>query len=227
MPADGPLLDRGPRGPARRSATPCPWSRRPAASRSITSSPARRTGPERWRVRAPTYPNLQGVPAMLLDNQFADFPIILGQHRPLLLLHGPGRGHRRRVGPEPRPRPGRARAAVAEPRRREEAAMSIVYPSRQRPCSSSCSRPLFEGVIRRITARVQSRQGPPLVQPYYDLLKLARQGEDQLGRATGPSGSRPLAALASILAVVGPHPLRRPSRTRSAAASTPSPSSTS
>ena len=38
--------------------------------------------PERWRVRAPTYANLQAVPAMLLNNQFADFPIILGQIDP-------------------------------------------------------------------------------------------------------------------------------------------------
>jgi len=38
--------------------------------------------PERWRVRAPTYPNLQGVPSMLMDNQFADFPIILGSIDP-------------------------------------------------------------------------------------------------------------------------------------------------
>jgi Ni,Fe-hydrogenase III large subunit/Ni,Fe-hydrogenase III component G len=38
--------------------------------------------PERWRVRAPTYPNLQGVPAMLLNDQFADFPIILGSIDP-------------------------------------------------------------------------------------------------------------------------------------------------
>ncbi len=37
---------------------------------------------ERWRVRAPTYPNLQGVPAMLMNNQFADFPIILGSIDP-------------------------------------------------------------------------------------------------------------------------------------------------
>src|SRR5512137_1331152 len=37
---------------------------------------------ERWRVRAPTYPNLQGVPAMLLNQQFADFPIILGSIDP-------------------------------------------------------------------------------------------------------------------------------------------------
>ena len=37
---------------------------------------------DRWRVRAPTYPNLQGVPAMLLNEQFADFPIILGSIDP-------------------------------------------------------------------------------------------------------------------------------------------------
>jgi Ni,Fe-hydrogenase III large subunit/Ni,Fe-hydrogenase III component G len=38
--------------------------------------------PERWRVRAPTFPNLQGVPAMLLNEQFADFPIIMGSIDP-------------------------------------------------------------------------------------------------------------------------------------------------
>jgi Ni,Fe-hydrogenase III large subunit/Ni,Fe-hydrogenase III component G len=38
--------------------------------------------PDRWRVRAPTYNNLQGVPRMLLDNQFADFPIIVGSIDP-------------------------------------------------------------------------------------------------------------------------------------------------
>jgi Ni,Fe-hydrogenase III large subunit len=38
--------------------------------------------PERWRVRAPTYTNLQGIPRMLQDNQFADFPIILGSIDP-------------------------------------------------------------------------------------------------------------------------------------------------
>ncbi len=38
--------------------------------------------PDRWRVRAPTYPNLQAIPAMLLNNQFADFPIIVGSIDP-------------------------------------------------------------------------------------------------------------------------------------------------
>lgn len=38
--------------------------------------------PERWRVRAPTFQNLQGVPDMLLNEQFADFPIIMGSIDP-------------------------------------------------------------------------------------------------------------------------------------------------
>ena len=32
--------------------------------------------------------------------------------------------------------------------------------------------PFLEGVMRKLTARIQSRQGPPLYQPYLDLLKL-------------------------------------------------------
>jgi Ni,Fe-hydrogenase III large subunit len=40
--------------------------------------------PERWRVRAPTYPNLQGVPDMLLNNKLADFPIIVGSIDPCI-----------------------------------------------------------------------------------------------------------------------------------------------
>ena len=31
---------------------------------------------------------------------------------------------------------------------------------------------LLAGVDRRLTARLQSRQGPPLLQPFYDVLKL-------------------------------------------------------
>ncbi len=40
--------------------------------------------PGRWRVRAPTYPNLQAVPAMLLNNKLADFPIIVGSIDPCI-----------------------------------------------------------------------------------------------------------------------------------------------
>jgi Ni,Fe-hydrogenase III large subunit/Ni,Fe-hydrogenase III component G len=38
--------------------------------------------PYRWRVRAPTYPNLQAMPAMIQDQQLADVPIILGSLDP-------------------------------------------------------------------------------------------------------------------------------------------------
>jgi formate hydrogenlyase subunit 4 len=45
--------------------------------------------------------------------------------------------------------------------------------------------PLAQGILRKITARVQSRQGPPLLQPYFDLLKL-------LGKEDIESGESPL-----------------------------------
>ncbi len=61
--------------------------------------------------------------------------------------------------------------------------------------------PLFEGVLRKVTAIIQSRQGPPLLQPYYDLLKL-------LGKEDIESGENPVMqrfavylALASVLTV--------------------------
>jgi len=38
--------------------------------------------PYRWRVRAPTYPNLQAVPAMIADNTIADVPITIGSLDP-------------------------------------------------------------------------------------------------------------------------------------------------
>jgi formate hydrogenlyase subunit 5 len=44
------------------------------------------TGPDnrpyRWRVRAPTYTNLQAIPAMIKGNSIADAPIILGSIDP-------------------------------------------------------------------------------------------------------------------------------------------------
>ena len=60
--------------------------------------------------------------------------------------------------------------------------------------------PLFEGVIRKITARVQSRQGPPVIQPYYDLLKLL--GKQNMGPGGFAFKIAPMAALASILSVI-------------------------
>lgn len=55
--------------------------------------------------------------------------------------------------------------------------------------------PLFEGTLRKLTAAVQSRQGPPLWQPYLDLLKL-------LGKEDFESGESPVVQrLAAYLAL--------------------------
>ncbi len=61
--------------------------------------------------------------------------------------------------------------------------------------------PFFQGVLRKITAIIQSRKGPPIGQPYYDLLKL-------LGKEDIESGESPLMqrfsvylSLAAILTV--------------------------
>lgn len=40
--------------------------------------------------------------------------------------------------------------------------------------------PLFEGIMRKIRAVVHSRQGPPILQPYYDLAKLLLKEDHQV-----------------------------------------------
>ncbi len=56
--------------------------------------------------------------------------------------------------------------------------------------------PLFEGVLRKVTAIVQSRQGPPVLQPYFDLLKL-------LGKEDLESGESPLVQRFAVCGVFG------------------------
>jgi len=60
--------------------------------------------------------------------------------------------------------------------------------------------PFFEGVIRKITAKVQSRKGPPVVQPYYDLFKLL--GKENLITDNWAFRIAPIIAFASILSVI-------------------------
>jgi formate hydrogenlyase subunit 4 len=43
--------------------------------------------------------------------------------------------------------------------------------------------PFFHGVMRKITARIQSRQGPPIWQPYFDLLKLLGKEDIESGQS--------------------------------------------
>ncbi len=73
--------------------------------------------------------------------------------------------------------------------------------------------PLFEGVIRKVTARIQSRQGPPLRQPYLDILKLLGKEDIESGTSPGLQRFAACLSLASILGVAllvpisGPAPL--------------------
>jgi len=66
--------------------------------------------------------------------------------------------------------------------------------------------PFLEGVMRKLTARIQSRQGPPLYQPYLDLLKLL--GKENLN-AGGNWAFRlaPILSFSSMLAVIALIPL--------------------
>jgi formate hydrogenlyase subunit 4 len=61
--------------------------------------------------------------------------------------------------------------------------------------------PLAQGVLRKITARIQSRQGPPLLQPYFDLLKLLGKEDIESGEVPGMQRFAACLSLATILAV--------------------------
>jgi len=61
--------------------------------------------------------------------------------------------------------------------------------------------PFFQGVLRKVTARIQSRQGPPIPQPYYDTFKLL--GKEDIESGVSPRMQRfaTYLSLAAILAV--------------------------
>jgi len=71
--------------------------------------------------------------------------------------------------------------------------------------------PLLEGVLRRVTARIQSRQGPPLLQPYFDLLKLLGKEDIEAGEVPGMQRFSIYLAFSSVLAVGCLVPLGLPS----------------
>lgn len=65
--------------------------------------------------------------------------------------------------------------------------------------------PLFQGILRKVTARIQSRQGPPVTQPYLDLLKLL--GKEDIESGEAPVLQRfaaylPLAVLLTVACLV-------------------------
>lgn len=57
--------------------------------------------------------------------------------------------------------------------------------------------PFLEGIMRKLRARIHSRIGPPIIQPYYDLLKLL--GKEDLKAGDPWMAFAPILALASIL----------------------------
>jgi len=61
--------------------------------------------------------------------------------------------------------------------------------------------PFFQGVLRKITARIQSRQGPPIRQPYYDTFKLLGKEDIESGEAPVMQRFATYLSLASILAI--------------------------
>ena len=61
--------------------------------------------------------------------------------------------------------------------------------------------PLLQGVMRKITARIHSRQGPPLLQPYFDLLKLLGKEDIESGETPGMQRFAALLSLAAVLTV--------------------------
>ncbi|HON07472.1 MAG TPA: NADH-quinone oxidoreductase subunit H [Verrucomicrobiota bacterium] len=67
--------------------------------------------------------------------------------------------------------------------------------------------PLLEGIMRKITARIQSRQGPPILQPYYDLMKLLIKEDIESGESPAMQRFSAIMAFASALTIVAFLPL--------------------
>lgn len=61
--------------------------------------------------------------------------------------------------------------------------------------------PFFEGVLRKVTAQVQSRKGPPVLQPYFDLLKLLGKEDIEVGENPTIQRFAAYLSLAAILTV--------------------------
>jgi formate hydrogenlyase subunit 4 len=59
--------------------------------------------------------------------------------------------------------------------------------------------PWFEGILRKLTARLQSRQGPPLRQPFFDLLKLLGKEDLETGEMPAVQRAATYLGLAAVL----------------------------
>ncbi len=70
--------------------------------------------------------------------------------------------------------------------------------------------PFCEGLLRKITARIQSRQGPPLLQPYIDLLKLLGKEDIESGQSPRMQRFAAYLSLATILTTASLVPMGYP-----------------
>ena len=70
--------------------------------------------------------------------------------------------------------------------------------------------PLFQGVLRKLTAVVQSRQGPPIRQAYFDLLKLLGKEDIESGESPAMQRFAACLALAAALALTALVPMGFP-----------------
>jgi formate hydrogenlyase subunit 4 len=66
--------------------------------------------------------------------------------------------------------------------------------------------PLFEGFMRKLKAVIHSRKGPPIIQPYLDILKLLGK-EDLRPTSSLVFAVAPIVALAAVLAVAAMTPM--------------------
>ncbi len=65
-----------------------------------------------------------------------------------------------------------------------------------------CFAPLVTGIVKKTKARIQNRQGPPVVQPYRDLRKLFRKGVILPSTASWVFRLTPYILFATILVIV-------------------------
>jgi formate hydrogenlyase subunit 4 len=75
--------------------------------------------------------------------------------------------------------------------------------------------PLLLGIIARVKSRVAGREGPPLVQPYRDLLRLVRKGSVYSRSASWVFRAGPIVGLAAVVVAGLLVPLGGPSSTLS------------
>jgi formate hydrogenlyase subunit 4 len=68
-------------------------------------------------------------------------------------------------------------------------------------CAVLALAPFYQGISRKLTAKIQSRQGPPLLQPYFDLLKLLGKEDIESGEVPGMQRFAAYLSLATVLAI--------------------------